>query len=95
VVLPFPAGGFVDAVARQIQPQLQTALGQSVVIDNRGGAGGTLGASEVARTLPDVYKILLFFDSYAVYPLAYPRIGDFQSYGAGVSYLWSRQAGEA
>lgn len=74
MVVPFPAGGFVDAVARQIQPQLQSALGQSVVIDNRGGAGGTVGAGEVARSQPDGYTILLVFDSYAVYPLAYPKL---------------------
>ncbi|WP_211912203.1 tripartite tricarboxylate transporter substrate binding protein [Tardiphaga alba] len=74
LVVPFPAGGFVDAVARQIQPQLQTALGQTVVIDNRGGAGGTLGASEVARSQPDGHTILLVFDSYALYPLTYLKL---------------------
>jgi len=74
LVVPFPAGGFVDSVARQIQPQLQTALGQTVVIDNRGGAGGTLGAGEVARSQPDGHTILLVFDSYALYPLVYPKL---------------------
>ncbi|WP_211911580.1 tripartite tricarboxylate transporter substrate-binding protein [Tardiphaga alba] len=74
IVVPFPAGGFVDAVARQIQPPLQAALGQTVIIDNRGGAGGTLGTGEVARAQPDGHTLLLVFDSYAVYPLAYPKL---------------------
>jgi tripartite-type tricarboxylate transporter receptor subunit TctC len=74
VVVPFPAGGFVDAIARQIQPQLQTSLGQTVIIDNRGGAGGTLGSGEVARSQPDGHTLLLVFDSYAIYPLAYPKL---------------------
>lgn len=74
VVVPFPPGGIVDTVARQIQPRLQAALGQPVIIDNRGGAGGTVGTVEVARSAPDGYTLLMVFDSVATYPLVYPKL---------------------
>jgi len=74
LVVAFPPGGIVDNVARQLQPRLQAALGQPVVIDNRSGAGGTIGAAEVARSAPDGYTLLMVFDSYATYPLAYPKL---------------------
>jgi tripartite-type tricarboxylate transporter receptor subunit TctC len=75
LVVAFPPGGIVDNVARQIQPRLQAALGQTVIIDNRGGAGGTVGSMEVARAAPDGHTLLMVFDSYATYPLVYPRLG--------------------
>jgi tripartite-type tricarboxylate transporter receptor subunit TctC len=74
LVVAFPPGGIVDAVARQLQPPLQAALGQPVVIDNRGGAGGTIASGEVARAAPDGYTLLMVFDSYATYPLVYPKL---------------------
>ncbi|MDP9898681.1 Bug family tripartite tricarboxylate transporter substrate binding protein [Variovorax ginsengisoli] len=74
LVVAFPPGGIVDNVARQIQPRLQAALGQTVIIDNRGGAGGTVGSMEVARAAPDGYTLLMVFDSYATYPLVYPKL---------------------
>lgn len=49
IVVPYPPGGLIDLVARIIQPKLQTELGQSVVIENRSGAGGNVGAEAVAR----------------------------------------------
>ena len=75
LVVAFPPGGIVDNVARQIQPRLQAALGQPVIIDNRGGAGGTVGSMEVARAAPDGHTLLMVFDSYATYPLVYPKLG--------------------
>ena len=75
LVVAFPPGGIVDNVARQIQPRLQAALGQTVIIDNRGGAGGTVGSMEVARAAPDGHTLLMVFDSYATYPLVYPKLG--------------------
>ncbi len=57
LVLGFPPGGASDAAVRIIQPLLQAALGQSVVVDNRAGAGGNLGALEVARAAPDGHTI--------------------------------------
>lgn len=74
VVVPFPPGGIVDTVARQLQSRLQAALGQTLVVDNRGGAGGTIGAAEVARSTPDGHTLLMVFDSYATFPLVYPKL---------------------
>jgi tripartite-type tricarboxylate transporter receptor subunit TctC len=55
LVVPFPAGGGTDLVVRALQPRLQKELGQPLVIDNRAGAGGTLGSALVARATPDGY----------------------------------------
>jgi tripartite-type tricarboxylate transporter receptor subunit TctC len=57
VVVPFPAGGGTDLVIRAIQPLLQRELGQPLVIDNRGGAGGTIGSAYVAKAAPDGYTL--------------------------------------
>jgi tripartite-type tricarboxylate transporter receptor subunit TctC len=59
IVVPFVAGGGVDVVARIIAPRLGEELGQSVIIENRGGAGGMLGAAAVAQAPPDGYTFLL------------------------------------
>ncbi|MFT3953302.1 MAG: tripartite tricarboxylate transporter substrate binding protein [Piscinibacter sp.] len=75
LVVPFPPGGIVDTVARQLQPRLQTALGQTIVIDNRGGAGGTVGVGEVVRAAPDGHTLVMVFDAFATYPLVYPKLG--------------------
>jgi len=75
VVVPFPPGGIVDTVARQLQPRLQIALGQPVLIDNKGGAGGTTGVAEVVRAPADGYTMVMVFDSFATYPLVYPKLG--------------------
>jgi len=74
LVVAFPPGGIVDTVARQIQAPLQAALGQPVIVDNRGGAGGTVASAEVARATPDGHTLLMVFDSYATYPLVYPKL---------------------
>jgi tripartite-type tricarboxylate transporter receptor subunit TctC len=58
MVIPFPAGGSIDLVGRAIATNWSTTLGQQIVIDNRGGAGGTLGSELVARAQPDGYTIL-------------------------------------
>ncbi|HEY4774907.1 MAG TPA: tripartite tricarboxylate transporter substrate-binding protein, partial [Xanthobacteraceae bacterium] len=59
MVVPFPPGGSTDAMARIIQDPMGQALGQTIVIDNRGGAGGSTGAAAVANARPDGYTILL------------------------------------
>jgi len=58
LVVPFVAGGGVDVVARIVAPRLAEQLGQSVIIENRGGAGGMLGAAAVAQAPPDGYTLL-------------------------------------
>ncbi|MFM9927359.1 tripartite tricarboxylate transporter substrate binding protein [Variovorax sp. H27-G14] len=57
VIVPFPAGGGTDLVVRSVQVALQKALGQQLVIDNRAGAGGTIGSGLVARANPDGYTV--------------------------------------
>jgi tripartite-type tricarboxylate transporter receptor subunit TctC len=56
-IVPFPAGGSTDAVARAMQPALEKILGQSVVVENRSGAGGVLGVDAIAKSAPDGYTI--------------------------------------
>ena len=53
IIVPFPAGGGTDAFARPLSAQLTKNLGKQIIIDNRGGAGGTLGASVAAKAAPD------------------------------------------
>jgi tripartite-type tricarboxylate transporter receptor subunit TctC len=59
IIVPFPAGALSDAAARILQPKLAEALGQSVVIENRGGAGGVTGTAAVVRAQPDGYTLLI------------------------------------
>jgi tripartite-type tricarboxylate transporter receptor subunit TctC len=56
-LVPFPAGGSTDAVARALQPALEKVLGQTVVVENRAGAGGMLGVDAIAKAAPDGYTI--------------------------------------
>ena len=74
IVVPYPPGGLIDIVARQIQPRLQAELGQSVIIENRAGAGGNVGAEMVARASPDGHTLLLANPSLAISPLIYPKL---------------------
>jgi len=59
MIVPVPAGGTPDVVARMVAPGLSSALGQQLVVDNRGGAGGLIGAELAARATPDGYTLLL------------------------------------
>ncbi len=65
IIVPFPPGGSNDTVARILQPRLQELLGKPVVVDNRGGASGSVGAAEAARAAPDGYTWVLVNDTLA------------------------------
>ena len=71
IVIPFPPGGIVDNVFRAISPSLSAALSQPLVVDNKPGAGGSIGAGLVAKAKPDGYTLLMVFDTFAVNPLLY------------------------
>lgn len=71
LVVPFAAGGIVDLTARQVGQKMSEQLGQPVVIDNRPGAGGSLGTDFVAKSPADGYTLLMAFDTHAVNPLIY------------------------
>jgi len=66
IIVPFPPGGTTDLIARMVQAKFQEALGTQVLIENRGGAGGSIGAGEAARSAPDGYTLLMVFDTHAV-----------------------------
>jgi tripartite-type tricarboxylate transporter receptor subunit TctC len=66
VIVPFPPGGTTDLIARIVQPKFQEYLGQTVLIENRSGAGGSVGAAEAAKAAPDGYTLLMVFDTHAV-----------------------------
>ena len=74
LVVPFPPGGLIDNMARLIGPRLAQELGQPVVIENKPGAGGNLGAAEVARATPDGYTILMSSPPLTISPALYPRL---------------------
>ena len=68
LVVPFPPGGSVDALARLLQDGLQTKLNATVVIENKPGANGSIGAAQVARATPDGTSMLVTFDSHSTIP---------------------------
>lgn len=75
LVVPFPAGGSTDLVARIIAERMTTALGQQMVVENRGGAGGNLGSAAVAKAEPDGYTILMgTVSTHALNALVYKKI---------------------
>ena len=88
IIVPFTAGSATDIMARIVGEKLTTSMGQPVVVENRPGAGGTLGASQVAKSEPDGYTLLVVSTGHVVNPalyanLNYDTLGDF----VGVSPL--------
>src|SRR5215212_279422 len=71
VIVPFAAGGAVDALARMVSAKLQDSVGQPVIVENRAGAGGNTGAAEVAKAPPDGYTILQHTNGQAISPALY------------------------
>lgn len=70
-LVPYPAGGGTDIIARIVAPKLSDALGQPIIIDNRGGAGGAVGTEVAARSAPDGYTFLFTLSSHTINPLLY------------------------
>jgi tripartite-type tricarboxylate transporter receptor subunit TctC len=74
LVVPFPAGGGTDAFARPLSAQFAKLTGRQMVIDNRGGAGGTLGAGVAAKAAPDGYTLFMGAVHHAIAPSMYPKL---------------------
>jgi tripartite-type tricarboxylate transporter receptor subunit TctC len=74
LIVPFPPGGGTDAFARPLSAQLTKQLGRQVIIDNRGGAGGTVGAAIAAKAQPDGYTFLSGAVHHTIAPSFYPKL---------------------
>lgn len=74
LIVPFPTGGGTDIVGRVLGQRLHESLGQPFVIDNRGGAGGTLGTALAAKSSPDGYTLLLVPTSHVINPSIYAKL---------------------
>jgi tripartite-type tricarboxylate transporter receptor subunit TctC len=73
-VVPFGAGSATDIIPRIVFEQLQAQLGQTIVVENRGGAGGTIGALQVVKSDPDAYTWLVHSSAHTVAPALYPNL---------------------
>jgi tripartite-type tricarboxylate transporter receptor subunit TctC len=75
IVVPFPAAGTTDIIARALAPELQRAFGQPFIVDNKPGAGGNSGSAEVAKSPPDGYTLLMgTVGTHAINPALYPKM---------------------
>src|SRR5687768_18517658 len=82
LMVPFVAGGNTDIIARVVTPEMSKALGQQIVIENRGGAGSTIGTEVVAKSPPDGYTLLMVSAAHVINPamikkLPYDSLKDF------------------
>jgi tripartite-type tricarboxylate transporter receptor subunit TctC len=75
LIVPYPAGGGNDVIARLVAAKMSARLGQPIVIENRGGAGSTIGTRDAARSAPDGYTIMIATSSLAINPSLYPDAG--------------------
>jgi len=74
LIVPFPAGGGTDAFARPLSAALGNQIGKQIVVDNKGGAGGNLGASAAARSAPDGYTLFMGAVHHSIAPAMYPNL---------------------
>jgi tripartite-type tricarboxylate transporter receptor subunit TctC len=86
-VIPFGPGSAVDVVPRIVFEQMSSQLGQTIVVENRAGAGGTIGSAAVARAEPDGYTMLVHSSAHSITPALYPKLSydvgrDFAAVGA-------------
>src|SRR5712672_229727 len=88
-VVPFPPGGSVDIVSRIVQNGMSEGLGQPIVVETRGGAGGTIGTEAVARSAPDGYTFLVTLSSHTINPMLYKLSYDVERDFAPVSLIVS------
>lgn len=89
LVVPYPPGGGTDVIARILADRLSEGLGQQVVVENRGGAGGAVGTEAVARSAPDGYTFLFTLSSHTINPLLYRLSYDVERDFAPVSLVVS------
>jgi tripartite-type tricarboxylate transporter receptor subunit TctC len=74
LIVPYPPGGGTDVIARIVQERFSTLLGQQVLIDNRGGAAGSIGTEVVAKSAPDGYTVLFTLSSHTINPAIYAKL---------------------
>ncbi|MBL8325706.1 MAG: tripartite tricarboxylate transporter substrate binding protein [Rubrivivax sp.] len=89
-LVPYPPGGGTDVIARIVQERFAGTLGQPIVIENKGGAGGSVGTEIVAKAAPDGYTVLFTLSSHTINPAIYPRlpfdtVRDFEPVGSVAS----------
>ena len=89
LIATYPPGGTVDITARIVQPKLSEYLGQPVVIENRGGAGGAVGTEAAAKSAPDGYTFLYTLSSHTINPFFYKLNYDVERDFAPVSLVVS------
>ena len=73
-IVPYPPGGGTDVIARIVQQRFQAALGQPIVIENKGGAGGSVGTELAAKSAPDGYTVLFTLSSHTINPAIFPKL---------------------
>src|SRR3954452_13448048 len=75
IIVPFPAGQSTDILARVMADQLTKSLGQQVIVENRPGAGGSIGADVAAKAAPDGYTLLMVtISTHGIAPAIYPKL---------------------
>ncbi len=89
-VVPYPPGGGTDVIARIVHERFQVALGQTIIIENKGGAGGSVGTDAVAKAAPDGYTVLFTLSSHTINPAIFPKLSydtvrDFEPVGSVAS----------